>query len=83
VEIPVADGKKSIVGRAQVLKREQIKVPAGVYDTLLVDADTKDVGGVFKKSEGVKLLVRVSFDNHHMPVKIQSRAAVGSFMPIS
>jgi hypothetical protein len=27
--------------------------------------------------------VRVSFDNHHMPVKIQSRAAVGSFMPIS
>jgi hypothetical protein len=79
VEIPVADGKKSTMGRAQILQREQIKVPAGVYDAFLVDADTKDVGGVFKKSEGAKLQVWVSSDPRHIPVKIKSRVAVGSF----
>jgi hypothetical protein len=79
VEIPVADGKKTTMGRAQILQKEQIKVPAGLFESFLVDADTKDVGGVFKKSEGAKLQVWVSSDPRHIPVKIKSRVVVGSF----
>lgn len=79
LEASVSDGKKCVVGKARILSRESISVPAGTFDTYLVEPDLRDVGGVFKKSKDATLQVWVSSDARHMPVKIKSRVVVGSF----
>lgn len=80
LEAPVTDGKKCVIGKAQVLTKENIVTPSGTYETYLVEADMKDAAGVFKKSKDAKLLIWVSSDHRHIPVRIASKVAVGSFI---
>ena len=75
----VTDGKKSVEGVMRIVKREKITVPAGTYDTYLVKPDTKDIGGVFKKSKNTTISLWLTADYRRMPVKIKSKVAVGSF----
>jgi hypothetical protein len=77
---PVSDGKKCVVGKARVIKREKIKVVSGYYDTYLVEPDLKHIGGVFKKSKDAKLQVWVTADSRRIPVQIKSKVIVGSFV---
>ncbi len=80
VERPVSDGKKCVIGRGTIVKRETITVPAGTYDTFLIEPDLKDVGGVFEKDKDANIHVWVTADSRHIPVKIKSKVAVGSFV---
>jgi hypothetical protein len=80
IERPVSDGKKCVIGIGHIVKRETITVPAGTYDTFLIEPDLKDVGGVFEKSEDANIHIWVTADRYHIPVKIQSKVAVGRFM---
>ena len=80
IEAPVTDGKKCVIGKARVIKREKITVPSGVYDTYLVEPDLEHVGGVFKKTKNAKLQVWVTADKRHIPVKVKSKVIVGSFV---
>jgi len=80
IKTPVTDGKKSVIGKARVIKREKITVPSGVYDTYLVEPDLEHIGGVFKKSKNAKLQVWVTADNRRIPVMIKSKVIVGSFV---
>jgi hypothetical protein len=80
LENPVTDGKKSIIGKARIVKKERIQVPGGSFDTYLVEPDLKDIGGVFRKSKNAKLEVWVTSDVRHIPVKIKSKVIVGSFV---
>lgn len=80
LERPVSDGKKSVIGIGNIIKRETITVPAGTYDTLLIEPDLKDIGGVFEKSKDSKIRIWVSAERPHIPVKLKSKVAVGSFM---
>lgn len=76
----VSDGKKCVLGKAKVVKRERIKVSDRSYDTFLVEPDLKDVGGVFKKSRDAKLQIWVSNDSRKLPVRIASKVIVGDFV---
>lgn len=76
---PVTDGKKCVMGKARIVKREKIKVPAGEFDTYLMVPDLQHVGGVFKKSPKAKIELWVSADNRRIPVKLKSKVIVGSF----
>lgn len=80
IECPITDGKKSVIGRVRVVKRETIKVEAGTFDTWLIEPDLKHVGGVFKKSKNAKLHIWVTADSRRIPVKIKSKVVVGSFV---
>jgi hypothetical protein len=80
LEKPLTDGKKWILGRARVVKREKVTVLSGTYDTYLVEPDLEHIGGVFKKSKNAKLQIWVTADENHIPVKIKSKVAVGSFL---
>jgi hypothetical protein len=80
LETPVTDGKKCVLGKLRVVKREKIEVASGIYDTYLVEPDLKHIGGVFKKSKNAKLQIWVTADKRHMPVKIKSSVIVGSFV---
>lgn len=75
----VTDGKKSVLGRASVIRRETIEVEAGNFDTYLVEPELKEVGGVFKKSKKAKLQVWVTADQYKVPIKIRSKVVVGYF----
>lgn len=76
---PVTDGKKHVLGIAHVVRREYIRVPAGRFDTFLIEPDLRHVGGVFEKSPGAKLQLWVTADRRRLPVKLKSKVVVGSF----
>ncbi|MEE4352737.1 MAG: DUF3108 domain-containing protein [Desulfatiglans sp.] len=76
----VTDGKKCVQGEAIVRKREKIKIPAGTFDTYLVEPDLDVFGGVFDKSKGAKLKIWVTADTRRLPVKIASKVVIGSFV---
>jgi hypothetical protein len=80
IEKPLTDGKKWILGRARVVKREKVTVLSGTYDTYLVEPNLEHIGGVFKKSKDAKLQIWVTADSRRIPVKIKSKVAVGSFV---
>ena len=80
IQAPVADGKKCVMGRAMVIKRETITVVSGTYDTFLLEPDLKHIGGVFQKSPHAKLKIWVTADSKRIPVKIKSKVVVGSFV---
>lgn len=80
IEIPVTDGKKSIIGKARVVKKEKIKLTSGTYDTYLVEPELRYIGGVFEKSKDAELNVWVTADEQRLPVKIKSKVIIGSFV---
>jgi hypothetical protein len=79
IEIPVTDGKKSVIGIGRVIKRETVKLSSGTYDTFLIEPDLKHVGGVFKKSKNAKIKLWVTADSRRIPIKIKSKVKIGSF----
>jgi hypothetical protein len=78
--IPVTDGKKHVIGKAKVIKRETIRVLGTRYDTFLVEPELEHVGGVFEKSKDAKLQIWVTADDRRIPVRIKSKVIVGSFV---
>ena len=80
IERPVTDGKKCIIGKAAVIKRETLKLSSGTYDTYLIEPEIEHVGGVFEKSKDAKIQVWVTADHRRIPVKLKSKVVVGSFV---
>jgi hypothetical protein len=80
LKAPVTDGRKCIVGKAKVIKREKIKVKDTVYDTFLVEPDLEQLGGIFEKSKNAKLQIWVTADGASIPVRVKSEVIVGSFV---
>lgn len=74
-EFPISDGKTTIV-RANVEKREQIKVPAGTFTAILVTAEA--TSGPLK-SKG-KVWVWYSDDANHTPVQMRARLGWGTLL---
>lgn len=77
---PVTDGKRCVTGNARVLKKGTVKVPAGTFETYLVEPDLKHVRGIFEKSPGASIHVWVTSDGRSIPVRIKSKVIVGSFV---
>ena len=80
IEIPVTDGKKCMLVKATVAKREKITLSGKTYDTYLVEPDMESIGGVFKKSKNAKLKIWFTADERKIPVKIRSKAGIGCFI---
>jgi hypothetical protein len=80
IEAAVTDGKKCIVGKAKVIRREKIKVRDTLYDTFLVEPDYEQLAGVFEKFKNAKFQVWVTADGASIPVRVKSEVFVGSFV---
>lgn len=76
----VTDGKTLVRGTAKVLRREKITVPAGHFDTYVIEPDMQKVQGVFEKSKNARLLVWVTADHRHLMVRAESKVVVGSIV---
>jgi len=79
-EHPVTDGEKNLMGILRVIGRETIKVPAGSFETLVLEPDLQDVEGVFAKKQKSKIKLWVTNDEHRLLVQMKSKAIVGSFV---
>jgi hypothetical protein len=80
IEIPVTDGKKSIAIRATVAGRETLTIDGKVYDTYLVIPDMERLQGVVPQKGDPSLKIWFTADERQIPVKIQSKVSVGSFV---
>ncbi|MGD9212763.1 MAG: DUF3108 domain-containing protein [Desulfobacteraceae bacterium] len=80
IQKSVSDGKKVVIGKANIVRREKIKVPAGTYDTFLLEPELEEIGGVFEKSKDAKMQIWVTANKAHIPVKIESSVMVGRFI---
>lgn len=80
VERPITDGKKCVMGRLKVVRREKVRLSMGTYDSFLLEPELEHVGGVFEKSEDARIRLWVSADEHRIPLKIKSKVIVGSFV---
>jgi hypothetical protein len=78
--IPVCDGKKSVLGRARVIQKETIRVGGEDHVAYLVEPELEEIGGVFEKSKGAGLKIWVTADAYRIPLRIESRVTVGSFV---
>ncbi|MCB1120149.1 MAG: DUF3108 domain-containing protein [Verrucomicrobiae bacterium] len=79
IQIPVTDGKKTLLTDILVEEREQVKTKAGRFDCVRVRPDIKDLGGVFSKSDDSSMDIWFSDDDHKLIVKMTSSVSVGSF----
>ena len=77
---PVTDGKKNIIGKARLIKRETIQTPSGSFDAYLYEPDIEYIGGVFEKSPDAKIRLWVTADERRIPVRLESKVIVGSFV---
>jgi hypothetical protein len=75
VYVPVFDSKKVWNVEVKVLKRERVKVPMGTFDTLKIKPLMKSEGIFSRKGE---IYIWVTDDDKKMPVKLNSKVAVGS-----
>jgi hypothetical protein len=77
---PVTDGRKNMMGILRVLGRETVTVPAGTYDTLVLEPNLLKVEGVFSKKPNAKIKLWVTNDERRLLVRMASKATVGSFV---
>ena len=74
-EFPISDGKNTVV-HAKVEKREQVKVPAGAFSTVLVTAEA--ISGPLQ-AKG-KVWAWYSDDGRHIPVQMRSKLGWGTLL---
>jgi len=79
-EHPVTDGEKNLMGIMRLLGKETISVPAGVFETLVLEPDLQNVEGVFSKKQRAKIKLWVTNDERRLLVQMKSKALVGSFV---
>jgi hypothetical protein len=61
----------------RVLKQERIRVPAGTFETMVIDLNVRTDSGIFKK--GGENRIWVTADARRVPVRISSKIGLGSF----
>lgn len=79
---PITDGKKNVIGSAEVIKRQSVTIRGKRYKTYLVKPDLSGARGVFEKSDDSEIKLWVTTDDRHLLVKIESKVVVGSFIGV-
>jgi hypothetical protein len=69
-QVPVSDGKKSVMARVEAQQREQVKTPAGVFKTMRYEAFL--FNNVIYRRSG-RVFVWLTDDARRLPVQIQVR----------
>jgi hypothetical protein len=79
ISVPVTDGRKCIIGKANIVKRENITIESGVFDTYLIEPDIEEIGGIFEKAKNSKIQIWLTADDRRIPVRVESKVPIGSF----
>jgi len=77
VYVTVFDSKKVWNVEVQVLRKEKVTLPAGTFDTIVIKPLMKSEGIFSRKGD---IFIWLTDDPKHIPVKMQTKAAVGSII---
>ena len=80
LQVEITDGKDILIGTADVIKKEEISVPAGTFICWKIEPNIQDVGGVFKKSKDARMWLWVSADETKIPLRVKTKIALGSIV---
>jgi hypothetical protein len=80
IEIPVGDGSTNYRVKATIGKKEFIEIEGSKYPAIEVAPDMQRLEGIVKKSENPELKVWFSADEKKIPLKIQSKVGIVSFI---
>ena len=80
IEIPITDGKKNIMVKATVDKKELITINGHTYETFAITPDMESLEKVVTKSKEPKLKIWLSADRKRLPIRIRSSVGVVSFI---
>ncbi|MDQ7787026.1 MAG: DUF3108 domain-containing protein [Thermodesulfovibrionales bacterium] len=75
VYVTIFDSKKVWNVEVQVLRKEKVSLPIGTFNTIVIKPVLKSEGIFFGKGE---ILIWLTDDIKHIPVKLQTKVAVGS-----
>lgn len=81
----VTDGGKIIQLTSQLIGTERVPSSVGSFNSQQIDIETRDLRGVFKKSPDAQVLLYLhQIDDRlpALPVKFQSKVAIGSFYAV-
>ena len=78
--LPTCDGKRFREVEIKVGKKHKLKVPAGKFDVHEVSPALENLRGVFRKSPDGFLRICYSADKRRMPIRMESKVVVGSFV---
>lgn len=79
IVIPTSNGKEFFNTIVQVRRKVTRKFAIGKREAYVLEPDIKDVGGVFKRSEGGRIRFYFSADADKLPLRMESEVAIGSF----
>ena len=79
-KLPTCDGKRVQEVAIKVGEKTKLRTPAGNYEANEVSPALENLRGVFKKSPGGFLRIWYSADKLRIPVRMQSKVIVGSFV---
>ena len=74
--IKIFDNKKIFDAEINVLKKENIRVPAGKFDTIMINPVLQTEGLFVRKG---KMFIWLTDDDRKIPVKFKSKVKIGSF----
>ena len=77
VYVTVFDSKKVWNVEVQVLRKEKVTLPSGTFDTIVIKPLMKSEGIFSRKGD---IFIWLTDDPKHIPVKMQTKAAVGSII---
>ncbi len=78
----VSDGRETITHKVRIGDLEEVRTHAGNFIAYRVIPSTEQFGGAFKESSDSNMILWVTRDKPHLPVKIESDVRVGSFSAI-
>jgi hypothetical protein len=77
--IPTSNGKEFFFTVVHVVDRVKRRFASGKQEAFVLEPDIKDLGGVFKRSPGGYLRFFFSTDDRKLPLRMESKVAVGRF----
>ena len=80
IEIPITDGNMNIMVKATIGKKDLIEIRGKMYPSVEVTPDMEQLENVVKKSENPQLRIWFSADEKKIPLKIQSKVGIVSFI---
>ncbi len=79
-ERPVTDGKKCIVGRGSLLKKERINIRGRLYDTYVIQPEMLGIEGLFEENQDARITLWFLNDRSRIPVKINIEVFIGNIV---
>ena len=79
-ERPVTDGKKCVIGRGTLHKKERVNIRGMVFDTYVIQPEMLGIEGLFEENQDARFTLWLKSDHTRIPVKINIEVFIGNIV---